>query len=253
VTRGGRRRFFVEPGTVAGDAVAIDGPLAHRLAAVLRLRAGDGVVLFDGSGEDVQVRLDEVGDRRVLGTVLERAAGPREAPTRVHLYQSITKGERFEWLVEKATELGVARIVPLVTARAVVRTPGGGNRLERWRRIAVEAAEQCGRSAVPAVEAPAPFAAVLSEAPGIVLLPYEAADHLAPNIQAVLQERIDELYAESAVSILIGPEGGLEPVEAEQATAAGAQVVTLGERILRAETAGLVALTLVMQACGELG
>ncbi len=247
------RRFFVDTGPLSGDSIVVEGPLAHRLAKVLRLRPGDDVLLFDGSGEDLRVRLDDVTDRRVTASALERVPGPREAPTRVHLFQSITKGERFEWLVEKATELGVARIAPLITARAVVRTGGEGNRLDRWRRIAIEAAEQCGRSAVPEVEAPLSFGEALAAAPGIVLLPYEAADHLASNIQAVLQERIDQLYSEAAVSILIGPEGGLEQAEVEQAQACGAQVVTLGERILRSETAGLVALTLVMQACGELG
>ena len=249
------RRFFVDPGTLpgAGPAVVIEGPLAHRLAKVLRLRPGNDVALFDGSGEDVIVRLDEVGDRRVTAAVLERVSGPREAPTKIHLFQSITKGERFEWLVEKATELGVARIVPLLAARAVVKTAGEGNRLDRWRRIAVEAAEQCGRSVVPVVEPPVSFADALTSAPGIILLPYEAADHLTPNIQAVLQERIDELYAEGAVSILVGPEGGYEAAEVEQAQSAGARIVTLGERVLRSETAGLIAATLVMHACGELG
>lgn len=238
---------------VAGEAIVIDGSLAHRLSKVLRLRPGNEVLFFDGSGEDVRVSLDGLTEQRVTGTVVERLPGPRESPTRVHLFQSVTKGERFEWLVEKATELGVAAITPLMAARAVVRTPGEGNRLDRWRRIAVEAAEQCGRSAVPRVEPPISFADAIPSAPGIVLLPYEGADHLAPNIQAVLQERIDELYAEGAVSVFIGPEGGLEPSEVEHATSAGAQVVTLGDRILRSETAGLVALTLVMHACGELG
>ena len=247
------RRFHVPVGTLDGTTIALEGPLAHRLVKVLRIGAGDEVMLFDGSGADVRVTIDRATDRRIDATVLERLAGPEEPRTRVHLYQSITKGERFEWLVEKATELGVHRIVPLIAARAVVKTASDGNRMGRWQRIAVEAAEQCERSAVPAIGAPEPLGVSLTSAPGLLLLPYESADHTAPSVQYVLAERIDHLYASEAVSIFIGPEGGYEPAEVEAAQAAGATVVTLGDRVLRSETAGIVALTLVMQATGQLG
>jgi 16S rRNA (uracil1498-N3)-methyltransferase len=253
--RGGARmtrRFYVGPGMLARAELSMEGPIAHRLAKVLRLRAGESVVFFDGNGEDALVRLDDVSDRRVNATVLDRRAGPAESLTAVHLYQSITKGERFEWLVEKATEIGVARIVPLVAARAVVKTPAQGNRNDRWRRIAVEAAEQCGRSIVPLIEEPQTFEAALA-GPGVVLLPYEDAEATAPNIASILHQEIDAVFAARAVSILIGPEGGYEATEVERAITAGAHVVTLGQRVLRSETAGLVSATLVMQACGELG
>ena len=247
------RRFFVENGVAGGDTVAIDGALAHRLARVLRLRAGSEIVLFDGSGIDARVLLDTVGDRTISGSVLGRAPGPAEARVRVHLYQSITKGERFEWLIEKATEIGVARIVPLIAARAVVKTAGDGNRADRWRRIAVEAAEQCERSTVPVIDAPTTFESALATAPGILVVPYEEAHESAPNIHAVLAQRIDELFALGEVSLLIGPEGGYEPGEIARAEAVNAAIVTLGERVLRSETAGLVGATLVLHAAGELG
>lgn len=247
------RRFVVEPGALEGSTVRIGGGVAHRLAKVLRLKSGERVAFFDGSGTDVVVMLSFVSDKTVTGEIIERVPGPNESSTAVHLYQSITKGDRFEWLVEKATEIGVARIVPLLTARAVVKTAGEGNRVDRWRRIAVEAAEQCGRSYVPAVEAPQAYSAALGSSDGLRLLPFEGADDLAPSIPTVLHDRIDELYALSAVSIFIGPEGGYEDGEVDAAQAAGASVVTLGQRVLRSETAGLVAATLVMQACGELG
>lgn len=246
------RRFFVDEG-VAGSDVEITGPLAHRLTKVLRLKAGERLALFDGSGTDVVVEIADVDKEAVRAHVVERRAGPPESPTRVHLYQSITKGERFEWLIEKATEVGVASVSPLLTARAVVKTEGGGNRADRWRRIAIEAAEQCGRSVVPEIGAPISFGEALKSAEGVVLLPYESADHLAPSISAALQARIDELFAQSAVSIVIGPEGGFEDSEVEAAREAGATVVTLGQRVLRSETAGIVAATLVMQAIGQLG
>jgi len=247
------RRFYVEPEIVASDRIELDGALAHRIAKVLRMRADDEIALFDGSGIDVHLRLDDVGDLRVRGSVIARCDGPAEPRVRVNLYQSITKGDRFEWLIEKATELGVASVVPLITARAVVRPEAEGNRTERWRRIAVEAAEQCGRSAVPVIGVPQSFDATISSAPGLRLLPYEAAGDLAPSIQSALTTSIDELFALGEVSIFIGPEGGFVQSEVELAASAGAMIVTMGERVLRAETAGLTALTLVMHAVGQLG
>lgn len=247
------RRFFVPAEAIEGDRAVVEGALAHRLASVLRLRPGDEVALFDGGGRDVVVTLREVNGRQVTGDVTASVASPPEPRTRVHLYQSITKGERFEWLVEKSTEIGVASITPLITTRAVVRTAGEGARAERWRRIATEAAEQCERGSVPVVAPPAAFRDAVRAARGIVLLPYEEAGGSAPSIGDALRERIDELYASAEVSILIGPEGGLEEREVEEGAASGAVVVTLGERVLRSETAGLVALTLALAACGELG
>jgi 16S rRNA (uracil1498-N3)-methyltransferase len=247
------RRFYVEPPALAADRVVLEGGLAHRLSRVLRLRAGDEVALFDGSGDEARVQLEDVGERRITALVVGRAAAPPEPRVKVHLYQSITKGERFEWLLEKGTEIGVASFAPLITARAVVKTQEGGNRSERWRRIVVEAAEQCGRGAVPAVEAPQRFGDAIGSARGLVLVPYEAAGDAAPNIQAALNAEIDALFALGEVSVFIGPEGGYEPAEVEQAMAGGATIVTMGERVLRSETAGLVAATLVLHAVGELG
>ena len=146
----------------------------------------------------------------------------------------------------------MARIVPLITARATVRT-GEGNRHDRWQRIAIEAAEQCGRGAVPAIDPPQTFAEALERSAGLRLLPYEAAGNTSPSIQDALNSRIDELFAAGAISIFIGPEGGYDPSEIDTARAAGGMIVTLGSRVLRSETAGLVASTLALQACGELG
>ncbi len=247
------RRFYVAPGMLDGDAIALDESLTRRLAKVLRLRAGDEIVLFDGTGAEARVRLDTISDRAAEVSIVERVASPAEPSVRVHLYQSVTKGERFEWLLEKATEIGVARFVPLMTARAVVKASGEGNRIDRWRRIVVEAAEQCERGAVPIVDAPQPFADALASAPGLILVPYEHAGDRAPSIPALLSQEIDALFALGEVSILIGPEGGYEAAEVQQAIAAGASVVTMGARVLRSETAGLVAATLVLQAVGELG
>jgi 16S rRNA (uracil1498-N3)-methyltransferase len=251
------RRFFVRQPIaqerVAQERVALGPELAQRLSKVLRARAGDEITLFDGSGDDCRARIERLDARGGEAIVLERVAGPPESRTRVHLYQSITKGERFEWLIEKATELGVASIAPLITARSVVKTEGGGARSDRWRRITIEAAEQCGRSLVPEVGAPATFAAALGSAEGVLVVPFESAGDSAPNVRAALDSRIDDLFALSAVSLFIGPEGGFEDAEIAQAESTGAVIVTMGQRVLRSETAGLVAVALVMHALGELG
>jgi 16S rRNA (uracil1498-N3)-methyltransferase len=246
------RRFFV-PAPIAFDRVTLDAPLAQRLAKVLRLRAGDAITLFDGSGEEARARIERIDARGGEVRVLERFAGMAEPRTAVHLYQSITKGERFEWLIEKATELGVAEITPLVTARSVVKTTGGAARVDRWRRIAVEAAEQCGRGRVPSISAPARFTDEVAAAHGVVLLPFESAGEAAPSIRSELDRQIDWLFESGEVSVFVGPEGGFEDTEVTHAVEVGAAVVTMGRRVLRSETAGLVALTLVMQAIGELG
>ncbi len=247
------RRFFVEPPALESDRIDLPAELAHRILRVLRLRAGQEIALFDGSGVEALVRLTEASDRGATGEVIERSASPPEPHVALHLYQSITKGERFEWLLEKGTEIGVAHFAPIIAARAVVKTTAEGNRAARWRRIVVEAAEQCERGAVPSISPPQTFSAALASAPGVVLVPYEEASPDERNIAAVLHDEIDAVFALGTVSIFIGPEGGWEPGEVEAATAAGAHVVTLGQRVLRSETAGLVAATIALHALGELG
>lgn len=122
------KRFHVPPGTLDADNVQLDGAVAHRMSRVLRLRAGDEAALFDGDGFEARVRLDAVDDRAVTATVLERYEGLAEPLVKVSLYQSITKGERFDWLLEKGTEIGVARFVPLITARSVIKPSDGSAR-----------------------------------------------------------------------------------------------------------------------------
>jgi 16S rRNA (uracil1498-N3)-methyltransferase len=247
------RRFYIPPPALEGDTVLIEDALAQRLTKVLRLRAGDEITLFDGGGIEARARIDDLKPRRGTATVIERCPGAAEPRVRVHLYQAITKGERFEWLIEKATEVGVASITPLITARSVVRTDAGAARLDRWRRIAIEAAEQSGRSAVPAINPPQTLDAALAAAEGVLLLPYEAANDSAPSVQHAIDAEIDALFALSAVSIFIGPEGGFDDEEVASARAANAAIVTMGARVLRSETAGLVATTLALHATGDLG
>jgi 16S rRNA (uracil1498-N3)-methyltransferase len=237
------RRLFVPGERIAGGLARLTAPDLHYLRQVLRLPPGAELEVFDGQGGVFDARLG-ADEALVLGT--RRAAPPPLA--RVHLAFALARGERCDLLVQKATELGVARLVPFEAARSVVRLGAarGAERARRWRRIAVEAARQSGRGDVPSVEEPAPLGAALASCPEGFrkLLFYEgggepvasAVDRSAPGHLAV-----------------IGPEGGLTTAEVETCLRSGARLVTLGPRVLRTETAGIVAAALLQHLLGDLG
>ncbi|MGD0115212.1 MAG: 16S rRNA (uracil(1498)-N(3))-methyltransferase [Dehalococcoidia bacterium] len=245
-------RFFVPPGTLQSEHVELGGELSHRLRHVLRLRAGDRVILFGGSGFEYEVALDDTDGPSIGATVLGRSEGAPEPKVRVVLYQSVVKGERFDWLLEKGTEIGVARFVPLLASRAVVR-PGEerSEKRERWLRIVTEAAEQCGRSRLPELAPVMPLDEALSTAEGLRLFLWEREEDA--SLRQALRRAASEGKAPAVVSIFIGPEGGFTQEEADAAVAAGARSVSLGRRILRSETAGIVAVAAVLYELGELG
>jgi 16S rRNA (uracil1498-N3)-methyltransferase len=239
------RRFFVAPGTVAGRKVVLPPELARRLARVLRLQRGDHVVLADGGGRDYEVQLKDVSARAASAVVLGERPSPPEPSLTLVLYQSLVRPQRFELALEKGTEIGVSRFVPVLSGRAQVRTRPGSQRTERWRRIVTEAAEQCGRGRIPAVDPPVPLEEAVRSAPGLRLIPWEGERGLSlGSYLRALEER------PSTVSVIIGPEGGFAEEEVELARRAGCVPVSLGPRILRSETAGIVAAALVMHELG---
>jgi 16S rRNA (uracil1498-N3)-methyltransferase len=242
------RRFFVLPATVTGREVALPPDLARRLATVLRLQRGDHVVLADGLGRDYEVELQEVSARAASALVVGERPSPPEPSLTLVLYQSLIRLQRFDLVLEKGTEIGVSRFVSLLSGRAQVKTGAGSQRTERWRRIVTEAAEQCGRGRVPAVDPPVPFEAAVRTGPGLRLVPWEGerSQGLRSYLRA-LDERPE------AVSLIIGPEGGFAEDEIEVARAAGCVPLSLGPRILRSETAGIVVAALVMHELGEMG
>ena len=230
--------------------MALPPELARRLAKVLRLQRGDRVVLADGSGRDYEVELKELSARAASAFVVEERPSPLEPSVELVLYQSLVRPQRFELVLEKGTEIGVSRFVPLLSGRAQVRTEAGSQRTQRWRRIVSEAAEQCGRGRVPAVDPPAPFEEVVSASggPGLRIIPWES--ERSQGLRSYLRA-LEEQPA--SVSLIIGPEGGFAEEEVELARGAGCVPVSLGPRILRSETAGIVAAALVMHELGEMG
>ena len=220
-----------------GAQLRLDAARARRLRDVLRMRPGDGLAVFDGRGAERAARVEAVGADAVALRLGEAIAPPPEPPVAVTLACAFPRGQRGDWIVEKATELGVAAIAPLPSARAVLR-PGAG-RIGRWRRIAIEAAEQCGRASLPAIGgAPPPGALRLLADPG-------AARGVAEAVAAADP-------APAAIAILVGPEGGWSPAERERLVAEGARPVSLGPRRLRAETAAIVAAAQALAATGGL-
>ena len=252
----------------AGRFVLLDTPLtarseldlpadvAHQVRDVLRLAPGGVIHLLDGRSATYPAEVVAVERRRVVVRLGERQEPQEEFPCRVTLALGMLKAAKFEWVLQKATELGVAAIEPLVTERAVAASEmTGETRRRRWQRILAEAVEQCGGDRMPALGAPHSLARALEQLPAgaIALFPWEAAE--AAPLRATLTEAITVaggLPAVSDVSIFIGPEGGFSAAEAALAKRYGALHVTLGARILRAETAALVAVALTLDALGAL-
>jgi 16S rRNA (uracil1498-N3)-methyltransferase len=242
-------RFHIRPEAVRGDVVTFDPEETHHLARVLRLGRGDLVKALDGRGTELTVRITSVEGRRAVGNVLDRAPVTTESPLALALAQGIPKGDRMESIIRMATELGVVRVIPLVTARTVVRRDREGweARAQRWRRVAAEAAKQCGRAIVPGMDMPRALAGWPGRecaAHGLVVCLWEAE-----------RRALAEVLPPGPISramLVVGPEGGLAEHEVDALRSAGAVVAGLGPRILRTETAGPVGLALLQARYGDL-
>jgi 16S rRNA (uracil1498-N3)-methyltransferase len=213
---------------------------------VLRLRVGDHVLLLDNSGREHEVELTALTAAAAQGAVLASRQGTGEPSVRLVLYQALIKGQRFDWVLEKGTELGAAGFVPVVSSRSLVRpSQESVARLERWRRVIVEAAEQSGRCRLSAISLPLPFDEACASAPGLRILPWEGEREASLSDVLAAERPVD------AVSLFIGPEGGFPPEEVELARQHGVRTVSLGRRILRAETAAIAAAALVLHELGQ--
>ncbi len=241
------RRFFVPPQAIAGQEARLGPELGRRMERVLRLRVGDHVLLLDNSGRQYEVELTVLTAKDARGIVLASTEGAGEPSVRLVLYQALIKGQRFDWVLEKGTELGVVGFVPIVSSRAVVRASKESSaRLGRWRRVIVEAAEQSDRCRLPEVWAPVPFEEAVASATGLSILLWEGEQEATIGDVLAKEEPVD------AVSLFIGPEGGFPAEEVEFARQQGVCTVSLGQRALRSETAAIVAATLVLHELGEL-
>ena len=240
-------RFFLEPAEMSREILELTGDNAQH-AKVLRLKAGEEVLVCDGAGEECLCEITGVSQGLVTLSVKERRSSKTEAAVRVSVYMAFPKADKLEHVIQKATELGAYEIVAFPSARCVSRPDEKSlkKKLERWQKIAASAAEQSGRGRIPQVLVLPSYKAALERAAQAdqALMFYE-------NEHAVTLRMALESGAYRTVSLLTGPEGGLELAEVEQAREAGLKVCTLGSRILRCETAPLCALSAVMYAAGE--
>lgn len=240
-------RFFVTAEELLQDSPTLTGENAQH-AKVLRLKPGEEVLLCDGEGREALCTVTDFGKDYCSVSVLERRASATEAAVQVSVYMAFPKSDKLEHVIQKATELGAYEIVTFPSARCISKPDDKSikKKVERWQKIALSAAEQSGRGRVPQVVVLDSFSQALSRAAQAdkALMFYEHEE--ATTLHMALSE--GSFYT---VSLLTGPEGGLEEKEVEQARAAGLQVCTLGKRILRCETAPLCALSAVMYAAGE--
>lgn len=238
-------RVYVDTALANAKTCELTGTAANHIGHVLRLRVGEPLTLFDGRGGEYAAHVESLRKNRIAVAIGAHSAIERESVLRLTLAQGVSRAERMDLVVQKATELGIARIVPIAAARSIVRADAkqAERKLEHWRSIAIAACEQCGRNRLPVVEQPATLPSWLASRAGAgrgLLLSLRAAQPLRGLLGGA-----------TAIELLIGPEGGLSPDEEAAALAAGFTAARLGPRILRTETAAIAALAAIQSEFGD--
>ena len=237
--------FYVEPEAVSADTVRISGGDVNHIKNVLRMHPGEQIVILDGSGMEYRCEIEAIAEE-VLARILEAKKTEAELSVRLLLFQGLPKKDKMELIIQKAVELGVSEIIPVLTKRTVVKLEDKKKeqkKLERWQAIAESAAKQSGRAVIPAVTRVMSYKEALKRAKesGMGLIPYECAEGMK-SLKEVACQAADQ----TTVSVFIGPEGGFEETEIEAAKEHGIVPVSLGKRILRTETAGFTTLAILM-------
>ena len=244
-------RFFVPPTQIEDGRVVLTVDASRQLSRVLRARPGDSIIALDDSGYEYAVTLDMVSQRHTTGVVTDRYMGEAEPRISIVLYQGLMKADRFEYVLQKGTELGISRFVPIISERTVARGVITAARLERWRRIIREAAEQAGRSRLPSIDDAVDFAEACSGITEPAIIGWECERDT--GIRGTLLRQKSDIESAQSIAIVIGSEGGLTDDEVAHAIACGIAPVSMGKRIFRAETAGIIAAAAVLYEMDELG
>jgi 16S rRNA (uracil1498-N3)-methyltransferase len=247
-------RFYVPDIDATDRAITLVGPVARQLKTVLRVGSGERIRLFDGSGAEWEVEVDHVGKSEVSTTLISAIQPVAEPRVKVTMLLGLAKPERIELAIQKCTELGAVRFIPVMSERVQGGNTGkpSEKRLERWQRIAIEAAEQSGRATVPSVESPMPIMEaiklVIADQP--LLCMWEELGDESQSLKSVL-----EAFGDNAESLaaLIGPPGGFSESEAAAIQQTGSKLVTLGARVLRSETAAITVMSAILYELGDLG
>ncbi|MBR3655339.1 MAG: 16S rRNA (uracil(1498)-N(3))-methyltransferase [Elusimicrobia bacterium] len=229
--------FYVNPKDIKDKSFVIENEQFHYLSAVRRFSVGDEINIFDGLGNSYKARIDNIGKKSMQGTILSSKTLVLPE-TKISLYTAIPKGERFDWLIEKTSEIGVSKIVPIIYVRSVVKELSE-NKLERYKKISISASSQSWRADIMPIEKPVKFNEIAEKISGkentLNVLPWESEEE--KNILDLLKENKDI----KNINIFIGPEGGFDKTEIDLALQNGFKTVTLGKNILRVETAAIVA------------
>ncbi len=244
-------RFYVKQDQIQDTVITVLGSDVNHIKNVLRMKPGDPIIICNGQGKDCYCIINRVSDREIVADIRSTEDTKAELPARITLFQGLPKLDKLELIIQKAVELGVYEIIPVMTARCVVRLEDKKReekKLERWQAIAEGAAKQSGRGYIPRVQPVLKFkeAVELASHMNTALIPYENAS----GIQ-LTRDIIGGLQKESSIGILIGPEGGFEASEIELAQTKGITPITLGRRILRTETAGFALLSMMGLALEE--
>ncbi|MFC4767433.1 16S rRNA (uracil(1498)-N(3))-methyltransferase [Effusibacillus consociatus] len=251
------QRYFVSPEAIQDGRVRITGDDVKHITRVLRLQPDAEVICADGTGSSYRVRLAELGSDQVIGDIVETLDEKVESQVKLTLVQGLPKGDKMDLIVQKGTEVGVARFVPVETNRTIVQYDAKkeNKRRERWQRIAKEAAEQAHRVVIPEIDEVTSFTKWLTQEASsfdLVLIAYEGES--GHGLRAVLNKRIESsINPPRSVAVIIGPEGGFDQQEVLLAEEKGARAITLGPRILRTETAGVVAAAMILYHYEQMG
>jgi len=242
------RRIFAPPEAFCEDGLRLDGERLRHLRTVLRLRPGDEFSVTDGAGAEYRVRVEHLGRERGRALVLSRTEPLRESALDMVLAQALPKGDRFSFVLEKAAELGVSGIMPVISRRTVAAGGAGTAAAARWQRIIESAVAQSGRTRLPVLRPPCSFEAMIADPnpPELRILLWEHAE-------GGLREVLDCQAAPRSVLVAIGPEGSWSEQEVQQARQAGFAAVRFGPRVLRTDTAGIAALAVIQSRWGDLG
>ncbi|MHB8856055.1 MAG: RsmE family RNA methyltransferase [Bellilinea sp.] len=237
-------RFFVPPDAFQDETISFPAETTQQIQRVLRLRSGEKVIALDNLGWQYSVELTEVNRGQATGRVLEKSSVLSEPPVHLSMYLCLTQREKFEWMLQKCTEVGAAEFTPVLSSRSLVQDKHTyENKHSRWERIIQEAAEQSGRGKIPRLNQPLDYAAAVETARaknGICLIAWEEETTLR------LPDALQGVPTGANLTLLIGPEGGLSVEEVDQAVRIGWKAVSLGQRILRMETAAIVSAALVI-------
>jgi 16S rRNA (uracil1498-N3)-methyltransferase len=242
-----KTRLFVSRDLINGAEALLEGDRARYLGRVLRLRVGDDINVFDGTGSEWSATISAMTKNSATLSLGERHESTMESPLKVHLVQGISRGERMDYVVQKATELGVHRITPVLTEYGVVKLDGkrAAKRRDHWEGVAASACEQCGRTRLPLIDTPLPLKHWFGDRPADADLDLILAPGASTPLARVAPPQ-------TKVCILIGPEGGFSQTEYEDADVADFEAVSLGPRILRTETAAAAALAVMQANWGDL-